>query len=175
MGASIVLTLTGPDRVGIVEEVTQALLEVQGNVESSRMARLGGEFAVLMLVSMPADRFSELDGAFSKLVSDGYRVSTTETNARANEFADWLRYRVEVAGADHEGIVYEIARGLAQKGINIESAETTTASAPTTGQALFSMSALVLVPPQLAEAEWMGALAEAGADANVDIEACLAE
>jgi len=175
MAASIVLTLTGPDRVGIVEEVTQALLALQGNVEGSRMARLGGEFAVLMLVSLPSERVAEMDGAFAKLVAEGYRISTSTTEEAADKYAGWLPYRVSVTGADHEGIVHEIARGLSQQGISIESAETSTAAASTTGQPLFSMNALVLVPPQLDEASWMEALAEAGADANVDIEVSLAE
>ena len=56
MRTDIVMTLTGPDRVGIVEELTEALLGVRANVETSRMARLGGEFAVLMLVSVPSER-----------------------------------------------------------------------------------------------------------------------
>ena len=56
MRTSIVLTLTGPDRVGIVEDVTGILLAVDANVDTSRMAHLGGEFAILMLLSMPAER-----------------------------------------------------------------------------------------------------------------------
>ena len=175
MSASIVVTLTGPDRVGIVEQVAEALLGVQGNVENSRMARLGGDFALIMLVSLPSADLALIDRAFEGLAEQGYQISIRATEAAADSYAGWPRYRIEVVGADHEGIVREIARGLARQGINIESAETSTASAPTTGQPLFSMSAVVLVPPSLDEAEWMAALAEAGADANVDVEATLAE
>ncbi len=53
MRTDIVFTLTGTDRIGIVEEVTGVLLGLEGNVETSRMVRLGGEFALLMLVSLP--------------------------------------------------------------------------------------------------------------------------
>ena len=62
MPKTFVLTLTGPDRIGFVDEVTGLLLERGGNVETSRMARLGGEFAVLMLVSMPTEQFPSLEG-----------------------------------------------------------------------------------------------------------------
>ncbi len=48
--------------------------------------------------------------------------------------------------------------------------DTGTVEAPVSGAPLFSMTALVLVPPSLAEDEWMAALAEAGDQANVDIE-----
>jgi glycine cleavage system transcriptional repressor len=60
MQKNLVVTLTGQDRVGIVEQVTKKVLEYGGNVEASRMARLGGEFAVLMLVSIKADRLESL-------------------------------------------------------------------------------------------------------------------
>jgi len=61
MRTNIVFTLTGPDRIGIVESVTKMLLGHGANVESSRMTRLGGEFAMLMLVSMP-EQPASLDG-----------------------------------------------------------------------------------------------------------------
>src|SRR5690349_484048 len=61
MQRNFVLTLTGPDRIGVVETVTRLLLERGGNVETSRMARLGGEFAILMLVSVPSEQLTSID------------------------------------------------------------------------------------------------------------------
>jgi glycine cleavage system transcriptional repressor len=170
MRTDIVFTLTGTDRVGIVEEVTGVLLGLEANVETSRMVRLGGEFALLMLVSVPAERFAELDSAVSALSADGFRVTTAPTQKAATPAGGWLPYKVTVEGADHEGIIHEIATGLSQLGITIESMDTGTAEAPVSGTPLFSMTALVLVPPSLAEDEWMAALAQAGDEANVDIE-----
>ena len=170
MRTGIVFTLTGPDRVGIVEEVTGVMLGLGGNVETSRMARLGGEFAILMLVSLPAARADGVDAAFEQLAADGYLVSvTTASRATAEAHRGWLRYQIEVHGADHEGIIHEIARGLSRQGINIESADTGTTRAPVSGTPLFSMSALVAVPPDLSETEWTKELREAGYQANVGI------
>ena len=53
------------------------LLERGGNVETSRMARLGGEFAILMLVSMPAEQFSSLENDLEILAGSGHKVTTT--------------------------------------------------------------------------------------------------
>jgi glycine cleavage system transcriptional repressor len=170
MRTDIVLTLTGPDRVGIVEEVTAALLGVGGNVESGRMARLGGEFAVLMLVSVPADDVDGLDAAFATLTGHGYTMAYRRSQPAAPAaHAGWPAYRVDVEGADHEGIIHEIAHGLSARGIQIESAETTTSPASLSGTTLFSMTALVLVPPALAEADWQAELTEAGHRSNVDV------
>lgn len=171
MRTNVVFTLTGPDRIGIVEEVTGALLELGGNVGTSRMARLGGEFAILMLVALPDDRRADLDAAFAPLVSQGYKVTIGQTDAeKSAEHAGWLPYQVEVSGADHEGIVHEVAAGLSRLGINIESAETSTEEAPISGAPLFMMTAQVLVPPDVDETDWIAALSAAGDESNVDIE-----
>src|SRR4051794_4672151 len=76
MQRQFVLTLTGPDRIGIVERVTRLLLDRGGNVETSRMARLGGEFAILSLVSMPAEQFAGLGADLESLAAEGYKVTT---------------------------------------------------------------------------------------------------
>ena len=74
MQRQFVLTLTGPDRIGIVDRVTRLLLDRGGNVETSRMARLGGEFAILMLVSMAAEQFAVRQKAAEELAALGEQV-----------------------------------------------------------------------------------------------------
>jgi len=171
MPSTIVFTLTGPDRVGIVEDVTSVLLSLGANVETSRMARLGGEFAMLVLLALPSERVGDLDGALEHLTVSGYKVTTTPTDEGTSAaFEGWLSYQVEVHGADHEGIVHDVAAGISRLGISIESMETGTSRAPVSGVTLFDMSALVLVPPGVADTEWIAALDEAGQRANVDVE-----
>jgi glycine cleavage system transcriptional repressor len=170
MGINIVFTLSGTDRVGIVDEITRSLLELGGNIESSRMARLGGEFAVLMLVSLPADKSEELQKTVADLISRGYKVTTTATNHNGTEtHPGWLPYQIEVHGADHEGIVNNIAHALAQQGISIESMDTGNSRAPNSGALLFTMKALILVPPGLDEHRWQEELENIGLDQHVDI------
>lgn len=168
---NFVLTLTGPDRIGIVDEVTGVLLERGGNVEVSRMVRLGGEFAVLMLVAMPSERFTGLDAALESLTAKGYKITTTQaerTHAEVNP--GWLRYRIDVHGADHEGIIHEVSHYLSQHGVNIESIDSETTLAPISGSPLFAMTALVVVPPGLAVPEWEAGLEKIGSLLNVEID-----
>ena len=51
----LAVTAIGRDRPGIVASVTGALLDLGGNVEDSQMSILGGHFAVMLLVAVPAD------------------------------------------------------------------------------------------------------------------------
>ena len=53
MSAYLVISAIGQDRPGIVDEVSAFILSHQCNVEDSRMAVLGGDFALIMLVSGP--------------------------------------------------------------------------------------------------------------------------
>jgi glycine cleavage system transcriptional repressor len=131
------------------------------------MARLGGEFAILMLLDMPAEKTSQFEAAFEALLAQGYQLAAKPTT-RAETAG--RPYRVEVRGADHEGIIREIAKGLAESGVNIESVETGTSQAPNTGTLLFTMNALVAVPDSVADSDWISALMNAGEASGVDVE-----
>ncbi|MCP4196905.1 MAG: transcriptional regulator [Proteobacteria bacterium] len=171
MRKNLVITLTGHDRVGIVEQLTKLVLDRNGNVRGSRMARLGGEFALMMLVSLSAEDFDDLREAIRGLREEGFKVATSDTERRdPSKYAGWMPYRVELKGADHEGILYNIAHHLAEAGINIETMDTNTVKAPMSGIPLFTMVAIVVVPPQLQYHDWHDALEEIGDRQNVEID-----
>lgn len=170
MRVKIVFTLTGPDRIGIVDAVTKLLLDHDGNVETSRMARLGGEFAVLMLISLPPEHLPGLEADTAGLEARGYRVTISRTGQTyADARHGWFPYQIEVHGADHEGIIHQIAHYLSKCGINIESMDTVTARAPVSGIPLFTMTALVSVPPDLVGQGWEADLESVGHGLNVDV------
>jgi glycine cleavage system transcriptional repressor len=174
MNTDIVLTLTGHDRVGIVKEVTNVLVKHGGNVKTSRMARLGGEFAMLALISLAEKDLAVLETELQKLRDEGFQITLLPTeDDHAKKYAGWLPYHIEVLGADHEGIIYEIAHHLAQQGINFEDVETTTAPAPMSGTPLFKMQATVLAPPNLPFNKWSDALEEIGDRLNVTVEVAM--
>jgi glycine cleavage system transcriptional repressor len=171
MPKRFVLTLTGADRIGIVQHVTESILECGGDVQASRMARLGGEFAMLMLVSIPDTETERLSGEVANLSGEGFKVVLTETewgvSARRK---DWLPYQIEVRGANHEGIIHKIAEHLSQQGINIESIDTNVVPAPMSGAPVFTMDAIVVVPPELPKIKWQDALEEVADELNVDLK-----
>jgi glycine cleavage system transcriptional repressor len=176
MNKNIVLTLTGHDRVGIVEKITNVIVKLGGNIETSRMARLGGEFAMLALVSLDDKQNSALETDLQILRREGFQVTFLQTeDNHAGKYPGWLPYQIEVMGADHEGIIYEITHFLAQKGINIEEMETTTAPAPMSGAPLFKMQATVFAPPKLSFHAWSNELEEIGDKLNVNIKIDMAK
>ena len=171
MRKNLVLTLTGPDRIGIVDRVTESVLKDGGNVEASRMARLGGEFAMLMLVSVPAEGLDQLSRGVLSLQDEGYAVTARETEQiDPGKHAGWVPYQVEVTGADHEGIIHNVTHRFAERSINIESMDTGTVTASMSGTPLFTMTAVVLVPPDITYRTLQSDLQTVADDLNVDID-----
>ncbi len=171
MSKQFVLTLTGTDRIGLVEHVTELILECDGDVQASRMARLGGEFAMLMLVSIPDEKREQLSDNVKTLVDEGFQVLVTETEPEvALERKDWLPYQIQVRGANQEGIIHEIAEHLSAQGVTIESIDSDTVPAPMSGTPIFTMDATVLLPPGMSGETLRDELDEIANGLNVDLE-----
>src|SRR5688572_33393210 len=74
MRTSLVITVIGDDRPGIVEQLSEQVLAVNGNWEESRMARLAGKFAGLLRVSVDADRADALERGLTSLHTAGLTI-----------------------------------------------------------------------------------------------------
>ena len=164
----LVLTASGRDRVGIVEQMTELLLRFDGNVESSRMVRLGGDFAMLMFVTAPEDRIKGLRDALSEVHYASYDVHTRLSEVSDPEESSAVPCAITVLGADHMGIIHQISRYLAEQGLNLETMTTEVVAAPMSGSPLFTMSAVVRVPPQLEVGDLREALEFIGDEMGVD-------
>jgi glycine cleavage system transcriptional repressor len=169
MRKQMVLTAVGRDRPGIVEEFTKLILHYDGNIEASRMVRLGGDFAMLVFVSSPEDRVFELRNAVDDLHYTKFDVLTrlSEVEAEDEELQE-SRCTITVLGADHMGIINQVAQYLAEQGINLESMHTEVSAAPMSGTPLFTMSAEVVVPPRLAIDDLREAMEFIGDEMGVD-------
>lgn len=171
MRKQLVLTASGRDQVGIVDEMTELLLKWEGNVESSRMVRLGGDFAMLMFVTAPDDKIEGLRAALSEVHYAKYDIHTRLSEVESVEKSAAIPCAITVLGADHMGIVHQVTRYLSEQGINLETMTTEVGAAPMSGTPLFTMSAVVRVPPQLEIADLREALEfiadELGVEAKV--------
>lgn len=167
----LVVTIVGPDRRGIVEKITAVMVEYAVNIEESKMARLGGEFAVIMLLSLPGEKENELLASLDALKVHGLTIISRPTNlSRLEQFRGYIPYEISVLGADHEGIVHSVAQYITSERMNIEKLDTQVTKAPVSGVPLFSMHAVVQAPPELTLPKLRQKLAEVGDELCVDIE-----
>jgi glycine cleavage system transcriptional repressor len=145
----VLLTAVGEDQPGIVERVTRKIVEHAGNVQQSRMARLGGEFAAFLLVSLSAQETEVMRREAQGLCTDRLSVTCRVVPERSRAVENLVPYTLHVRGADHEGIIHEFCQLLAGKGINIAEMTTDVAHSPVSGTPIFSMDATLEAPPPL--------------------------
>jgi glycine cleavage system transcriptional repressor len=170
--AYLVMSALGPDRVGLVAEVTDYITAGGGNVEDSRMAVMGGEFGILVLVSASAAEVEALERNVKALeAKTGLSFQTRRTAAPSeNRRADLIPCLVTADALDHEGIVLAVTRALHAAGVNIVSLETTAYEAPINGSPLFRMEARVDVPPGITVAKLRRSMEAVAEAENLDIE-----
>jgi|RhiMethySRZTD1v2_1073278.scaffolds.fasta_scaffold07788_14 glycine cleavage system regulatory protein len=161
MRTSLVLTVIGDDKPGIVEQLSDQILASGANWEESRMARLGGKFAGLLRLTVDLDRADALAAGLTRFETDGLAI-VVERSEEPNLGA-YRTVRLELLGQDRKGIVRDISRALAQRKVNIEELETDVTSAPTSGDALFRARAVLGVPASVTT-EMVRDLLEAIAD-----------
>jgi glycine cleavage system regulatory protein len=144
----LVLTVSGPDRPGLVETLSQAVANHRGSWLESRMARLAGHFAGVLRVSVPEEQVDALTRALQALEPESLQISVARSE-RESPDSDARQLRLEILGSDRPGIVRDISQALADRGINVDELRTEIMSAPMSGELLFLANAELLVPADL--------------------------
>lgn len=171
MEPKVLITTVGTDRPGIVEDIAGWLARNGGNIEDSRMAQLGGEFATLILVGGEdgiVARLEESRGDFER--ESQLSVFLRPVSARGPGGAEpLLRYQLLATSLDHTGIVHQVAGLLRTQGINIVSAETSREFAPFSGAPVFQLEMEIDIPTRVPVARLRGELAAFGERENIDV------
>lgn len=164
----LVISALGSDRPGIVKALSQAVLEHDGNILDSRMTVLGGEFAVLMLVSGSENTLAKLEADQGKLATELDLLITLKRTQARDQQARALPYEVEVVAMDNPGIVHEIANFFSTRSINIDDLHTGTYAAPHTGTRMFSLHLVLSMPAEKSVAELRDAFLDFCEARNLD-------
>lgn len=146
MDKNLVISALGNDKPGIVNELSKSILDHGGNITESRMMVLGGEFAIMLLVTGSQESIDDIN---SKLEPIGKTLGLTlivkETQPQGTD-QKRLPYQVTVVSMDHPGIVHDISDFLSSRNLNIEEIETKTYPAAHTGTPMFSLEMIISVP-----------------------------
>lgn len=148
MSQLIVLSAIGTDRTGVVQDITEVILNCGGNIEESRMTTLGSEFAMLLLVSGNWHTLTRLEKGLEKL-GDGEFTFTIRKTGEREAREDRMPYAVDVVSLDHEGIVFNLANFFAAHNVEIAEVTTRSYSAAHTGAPMFSVQMTVNIPASI--------------------------
>ena len=147
---SLIISAVGTDRPGIVSELSGVITSHGGNIEKSRMTRLGSDFTIIMLVTVDPKWEESLVVALQAIKELSITTKSTDSNTIITgencQVTVGDNCLISLSGADNEGIVKVLSKYLAGKSINILEMETHISNAPVAGTPLFNLLAIITIP-----------------------------
>ena len=168
MKKTLVLTLIGEDRPGLVELVSQQIADHQGHWLDSQFSHLEGKFAGILRISVPETSAENLGTALRGLVDQGLRVMIEEGQQGSVDPSYPLSLRF--VGLDRRGVVAEISEVLKKYAVSILSLKSHCAPAPMGGEILFHADFDVRVPVSVSCERLSEALESLSPDLLVDLD-----
>ena len=144
--ATLVLTVIGDDRAGLVDALAGPIADNGGNWDRSHMARLAGKFAGIVVVTLPDGNVESLGASLEGVQALGLLDVRIAIAAADGPVDAAPLLHLHLVGQDRPGIIREIASALAQREISIEELETSTISAPMSAEQLFEATASLRLP-----------------------------
>ena len=169
MITSLVVTIVGPDRPGLVSAISDKAAEFGANWTDSLMANLAGQFAGILLLQVPSRNADMLVAALESLRSATMHIAVARGGALPAQAKPTRRIKLDLIGQDRPGIIHSISSELAKHGVSIEKLQTRIASGAMSGEQMFHMNAALAVPTTLTEDALRAALESLANELMVDI------
>ena len=145
----LAVTAIGPDRTGLVKDVTEVISSSGGSIMQSRMTTLGQEFAILALVSCESDDVSKITDLLELLkTSSNLAISVRKTHNRKSSI-NAVPYNVDIVAINEEGIVSGLAEFFSSREIEITDLNTKQYNAPHTGADMFAVQLAINLPDKI--------------------------
>jgi glycine cleavage system transcriptional repressor len=123
MAEEALLVATGADRPGVMDELSQFLLESGGNITDSHAVNLRGHFAMLLLVRASPESIQKLRAGLSSLNSRGIQAQLHDASPTRRDNGSFP-YIFTASGKDQAGVLHRISQLLRVLKINIDGIET---------------------------------------------------
>lgn len=141
----IILYVKGKDRPGIISEISSEINNSKGNIETSKMIKLGSYFNILALIEINEINLEKLKSKLNNFSDLSITIDTTKKDENDKKQLFYFRLK----GADNEGIVHAFTNYFYNKNINILDLDSEIINAPITGQPLFFLKARILLTKEL--------------------------
>lgn len=168
--SQLIITAVGPDRPGIVGELTGHLHSAGANILDSRMVNLRGQFAIVLLIEIAEDAAARIDRElpeYGKRIGLNLNVSGQTT---APKPLAGLPFRLKTYSNDQPGIVARLTNLLRAHGVNIEELSAWQESAAFAGTPIFITEMRLTVPPGVLLRNLRSELEALCAELNCDVD-----
>ena len=142
----LVISALGADRPTLVRGLAAAFRDCGCSIKDSRMAVLGSEFAMVLLLAGQWNAIAKAESMLPKLESELEISLQSRRTGPRSDTAGLIPYTVEVIAIDQPGIVHDVADFFARREINVEDLISVSYTAPHTGASMFSLHMTVGIP-----------------------------
>jgi glycine cleavage system transcriptional repressor len=142
----VILTASGTDRPGIIDELSKYILERGGSIEDSRMVSLHGQVAMLLLVAAAAESVPRIRDDIGQLASASRLCTELHDIAEGSTDRNTFAHRLVVTGPEQTGVVHRFSHLMRVLNINIDQFEIRGQPARDAQQREFSMEMILAVP-----------------------------
>ena len=165
----VIITLFAKDCPGIVQALSDTVLQHSGNWLESSLSRLCGQFTGIVHIEVAPDNKKALLDSLAALTDQGIQVTVQSQEGTEAEEGNINALQILVEANDRPGIVGEIASALAAQKVNVDHMDTEVASASMAGYQLFRAHLFLALPENLSEAELEASLEKVSDDVMVSV------
>ena len=145
---SYILTAFGSDQPGIVSALSGLIKQNGGNIEISKMTKMGDQFVMTLLITLTK---TESDNIISKIKNNNILNIQIHPTVKLENKKSTYSKKIKLSGADNEGIVHSLTKKLARNNINIIDLDTFINMAPISATPLFNLNATIEIPQKLSK------------------------
>ena len=125
--AHLCVSAAGPDKVGWVSMVANAIAAEGGNITHSKMVRLGHDFIMLLHVSVPPEKLRHLISSLNENQElDPLNIRTSFLSKRKTGKYDKAKgfMKIHCVGEDKPGMLAAVASRVSEKQLSVENIST---------------------------------------------------
>lgn len=169
MSAAFVVTMSGPDRPGLVNRLSDVAASLGANWTESRFLRLGGCFAGVAMIQISDQDAETLAQRLSALEDGALHVTVERADRDAAPGVDTLpSLEIEAVGPDRPGVVRDLTAALAALGVSIDELATEAQEASMAGGRVFQAVATLRLPEGVGAEDALAAARDAIPDFIVE-------
>jgi glycine cleavage system transcriptional repressor len=128
MAEDVVVVATGADRPGVMDELSQFLVECGVNIIQSRSVSLGGTYCLLLQVRGAPSAIQSIRMGLPQLTDNGIRAELRPVHDGGSSDAGTFPYIFIASGKDQIGVLHRISHLMRVLKVNIEDMKTRVAA-----------------------------------------------
>lgn len=149
MNKLYVLSFVGTDRPGLTRQISNTIASSQGNWMESRLSRLAGKYAGILLISLPEAAADDLLQALQAMQDCDLKWMMEATESSVTSKAASRSWSLELIGHDRPGIIRDVTDALRALSVNIEELSSEITDAPMSSEVLFKAQLQLSGPESL--------------------------